>query len=431
MLPSLARMGSRFTRLWLAQSVSELGTGLHLVAFPLLATTMTSDPRLIAALALVSGAPGLLLALPIGVWVDRSHRGRLMAGSDLTCVLLIALLLMTWSLGTLHLWVLFVLAAGLGIAELIFGTSTFALLPLLVTEPDLLRANSFLSVSGQVGAGVLGPALGGLAFAVTPFLPFALNGASYLLSSLVIGSFAWRGTTRAPRLPSEAGAAVRHKVRKEGAWKAELTAGLSYLRRHKAARTTLILSATAGLFGWMPEATFVLFAKNELHVSTYGFGLLLGVTTVGAVVGGVLVGRFAGRLNTAVLLQVTYLTYGLLLIPMVFVRSPWIAAVVFFIQGLPLIACQAAVRSLQQRIVPLELLGRVGAVNRLAGSAVIPISLFAGGMLGHWLGLRAVWAIAGCGFLTAFGLNLSGIKALSALGTLDAARTTGRVEAEI
>lgn len=413
MLPSLARMGSRFTRLWVAQSVSELGTGLHLVAFPLLATTMTSDPRLIAALALVSAAPGLLLALPIGVWVDRSHRGRLMAGSDLTCVLLIALLLLMWSLGALHLWVLFVLAAGLGIAELVFGTSTFALLPSLVAESDLLRANSFLSVSGQVGAGVLGPALGGLAFAVAPLLPFALNGASYLVSSLIIGSFAWRGTTRAPHVLT---AAANGLNTKDQSWRIELTAGVTYLRRHKAARTTLILSATAGLFGWMPEATFVLFAKDELHVSTYGFGLLLGVTTVGAVVGGIFVGKFAGRMNTVVLLQVTYVTYGLMLIPIAFLSSPWIAAAVFFVQGLPLIACDTAARSLLQRIAPTELLGRVGAVNRLVGSAVIPIGLFAGGMLGHWLGLRAVWAIAGGGFLAAFAVNLSGIRGLASRG---------------
>jgi len=410
LLHSLARMGSRFTRLWIAQSVSELGTGLHLVAFPLLATTMTSDPRLIAALAMVSGAPGLLLALPVGVWVDRSHRGRLMAGSDLTCALLIALLLVAWSLGALHLWVLFVLATGLGIAELVFGTSTFALLPSLVAEPDLLRANSFLSVSREVGAGVLGPALGGLAFAVTPLLPFALNGASYLVSSLIIGSFAWRGTTRAPRVLTTAADGL---TRQDQAWRTELTAGLSYLRRHKAARTTLVLSATAGLFGWMPEATFVLFAKDELRVSTSGFGLLLGVTTVGAVVGGIVVGKFADRINTVVLLQVTYLTYGLLLIPIAFLSSPWIASGVFFVQGLPLIACDTASRSLLQQIVPPDLLGRVGAVNRLVGSAVIPISLFAGGMLGHWLGLRAVWAIAGGGFLAAFALNLPGIRALS------------------
>ncbi len=421
MLPSLARMGSRFTRLWIAQSVSELGTGLHLVAFPLLATTMTSDPRLIAALALVSGAPGLLLALPIGVWVDRSRRGRLMAGSDLTCVLLIALLLLAWSLGALHLWVLFVLAAGLGIAELVFGTSIFALLPSLVAGPDLLRANSFLSVSREAGGGVVGPALGGLAFAVTPLLPFALDGASYLLSSLIIGSFAWRGTTRTPRVLTGAADGLNTK---DQSWRTELTAGVTYLRRHKAARTTLVLSATAGLFGWMPEATFVLFAKDELHVSTYGFGLLLGVTTVGAVVGGILVGKFAARINTVVLLQVTYLTYGLLLVPIAFLTSPWIAAVVFFVQGLPLIACNTAVRSLQQRIVPAELLGRVGAVNRLVGSAVIPIGLFAGGMLGHWLGLRPVWAIAGAGFLTAFALNLSGIMALSKQWPTDAPQTT-------
>ncbi len=92
----------------------------------------------------------------------------------------------------------------------------------------------------------------------------------------------------------------------------------------------------------MPEATFVLFAKDELHVSTYDFGLLLGVTTVGAVVGGIFVGKFADRINTVVLLQVTYLTYGLLLIPIAFLCSPWITAGVFFVQGLPLIACDTA-----------------------------------------------------------------------------------------
>ena len=380
------------------------------MAFPLLAATMTSDPRLIAALALVSSAPGLLLALPVGVLVDRSHRGRLMAFSDLICVLLIALLLLIWSFGDLHLWVLFVLAGGLGIAELVFGTSAFALLPSLVREPDLLRANIFLSISGRVGGGVIGPALGGLAFAVTPLLPFALDGASYLVSSVIIGSFAWRGMTRAPggRTPAANGVA-----RADRSWKIELTGGLSYLRRHRAARTTLVLSATAGLFGWMPEATFVLFAKNELHASTYGFGLLLGITTSGAIVGGILAGRFAARINTALLLQVTNFVYGSLLIPIAFLHSAWTAAAVFFVQGLPLIASETAVRSLQQRIIPAELLGRVGAVNRLVGSAVIPISLFAGGLLGDWWGLRAVWAVAGGGFLTALALNLSGIRALT------------------
>ena len=96
----------------------------------------------------------------------------------------------------------------------------------------------------------------------------------------------------------------------------------------------------------------------------------------------------------------------------------------FFVQGLPLIACDTAVRSLQQRIIPMEILGRVGAVNRLVGSAVIPISLFAGGMLGHWLGLRAVWAIADGGFLAAFALHLAGIRALSRQCPTDVPQTT-------
>ena len=394
-------VGSRFLRVLAAESVSQLGTGLHLVALPLLATTVSSDPRVIAALALAAGAPGLLLSLPIGVWVDRTHRGRLMAGSDLACFVLLAAVLTTWCVGPIHLATLFVLAAGLGVAELVFRTSAFALVPSLVDDGDLLRANGYLAGAGQIGAGIVGPAIGGLAFAATPLLPFIVNAASFLASALLIGSFAWSADTRSAPAPL---VVPREPGRRE------FTAGLRYLRHHRLVRSTLVLTATAGLFGWMPEATLVLFAQQELGLGNAGFGLLLGATTVGAVIGGALAGRVSRRLGEAKVLAITYLSYGLLLIPVAFVTSAWLAGVLFFVQGLPLIVCDATLRSIQQRLVPDELRGRVGAVNRLVGSVVVPISLAAGGGLGAWLGLRPVWAIAGGGFVLAYLLNVPALR---------------------
>lgn len=82
-------------------------------------------------------------------------------------------------------------------------------------------------------------------------------------------------------------------------------------------------------------------------------------------------------------------------------------------QGLPLIACDATVRSLQQSVVPDELLGRVGAINRLAHSTVTSVGLAVGGLIASWLGYPAVWIISGCSYLAAFLANLPALRSLT------------------
>lgn len=228
---------------------------------------------------------------------------------------------------------------------------------------------------------------------------------TYLASAATITSFVGRTDTRAHPDPTEpSDVSGRH----------ELLAGVRYLRANRPVRALVTLSASAGYFGWMPEATLVLFARVHLGISAAGFGVLLGVTTVGAVLGGLLTGRLVQRLGTRRTLYLTYSMYGLLLIPVGLVSSPVIVGVLFFVQGLPMIACDATVRSLQQRVVPDELLGRVGAINRFAHNTVTPLGLAAGGLLANWLGYPAVWIIAGCGYLTAFLANLPAIRSLDA-----------------
>jgi hypothetical protein len=51
------RLGPDFARLWTANAVSNLGDGVTLVAGPLLAATLTRDPRLVAGLAMAQRLP--------------------------------------------------------------------------------------------------------------------------------------------------------------------------------------------------------------------------------------------------------------------------------------------------------------------------------------------------------------------------------------
>ncbi len=403
---SVTNLGSRFARLLAAGSISSLGTGVHLLAIPLLAASLTTDPRVIAALAAAASVPSLLLALPVGAWVDRSHRGRLMVGGDLACAAVLGILVALMLSGRLELWHLFTLSAGLGVAELVFGTSSFALLPSIVSKRNLVEANGYLSTSSSLGAGIVGPNIGGVAYAASPILPFLANALSYLLSSVLIGSFAWRG--QAPESTQREETATRRQRAKR--YLSEITGGVAFIKQDRSTRTLLVLGASSSIFGWMPEATLVLYAKQELHLTDQGFGILLSVTTVGAVLGGAVSGRLVRRLGVSQLLVLTYAMYGLLLIPPAFLTSGLAVCVVFFVQGIPLIACGSATTSLRQTIVPADLLGRVSSVFRIVGAVTGPLSTALGGLLGHWVGLRPVWAIAGTGYVLVLLLQLKGVR---------------------
>jgi hypothetical protein len=50
-------LGPDFARLWTANAVSNLGDGVTLVAGPLLAASLTRDPRLVAGLAVAQRLP--------------------------------------------------------------------------------------------------------------------------------------------------------------------------------------------------------------------------------------------------------------------------------------------------------------------------------------------------------------------------------------
>ena len=73
-----ARLGRDYWRLWWANTISSTGDGAFVAALPLLAVTITRDPRLVSVVTAATFLPWLLLSLPAGAVVDRYDRATLM-----------------------------------------------------------------------------------------------------------------------------------------------------------------------------------------------------------------------------------------------------------------------------------------------------------------------------------------------------------------
>jgi MFS family permease len=80
------RPGRPLATLLAAGAVSNLGDGVTLAAAPLLAASITRDPRAIAAVGVAWSLPWLLFALVSGAGADRTARRRLWVGADLVRV---------------------------------------------------------------------------------------------------------------------------------------------------------------------------------------------------------------------------------------------------------------------------------------------------------------------------------------------------------
>ena len=168
-------LGPDFAKLWTANAVSNLGDGVTLVAGPLLAASLTRDPRLVAGLAVAQRLPWLLFSLVSGALVDRLDRRLLMVRVDAARCVAVGLLGVAVLADAASLPLLYVVFFALGTAETLFDNAAVSILPAVVPRAQLARANGRLLGAQMVANELVAPPLGGLLFAAAAAVPFLLD----------------------------------------------------------------------------------------------------------------------------------------------------------------------------------------------------------------------------------------------------------------
>ena len=392
------RLSRDYWRLWWANAISSTGDGAFVAALPLLAVTITRDPRLVSVVTAATYLPWLLLSLPAGAVVDRYDRATLMwraQAVQAAVVTIIAVLVVT------HQASIEVLAAGgllLGSAEVIFSNAAQSILPALVPPELLPKANGSQQVSLTVGESFLGPPAGSLLFAAAAVLPFGLDAMSFAGSAALLA--------RLPKTGEAPKDAKRPSIR------VQVAEGLRWLARHRLLRVVAVLLGIYNFANQMGQAVLVLLATQTLHVSARGYGVLLAAAAVGSVVGGLVNPILARRMGMLPCLVLPALIDAAAFVGIGLAPGPIVVAALLASQGFAVTMWNVVTVSLRQRVVPGHLLGRVNSVYRMLGWGLMPLGALAGGFVAHAAGLRAPYIVAGL---------LTGLSALVALPILLAA----------
>jgi len=368
---------SNYWRQFIATSISNVGDGMEHAAAPLLALSLTHDPRLIAGVSFATALPWLVLTLPAGVYIDRFNRKKLMVAVNAIRTVLYALIAYSAWQGSLTIWSFMLILLGVGCCEVIFDMSAQAFLPAIV-PPDLLeKANGRLYTAEVIANSFVGLPLGAWAFVAAVGIPFGANAASFALAALLVSTI---------HLPSKDQPAVN--VRPQS-FRADLAEGVKWLWANKLIRTLAIMLGITNMATMFGDAIFVKYAADELGVTGRGYGLLLSLMAIGSIVGGFVGDRIAKRLGPPLAMITSFGVFSTVGLIYFFMPHIWSVAIAVSVMGLAGTTWNIVTVSLRQRIIPAELFGRVNSVYRLIGTGSISLGALIGGQIAYSYGLRS------------------------------------------
>lgn len=393
-----------FRRLWAAETISQLGTQVTLLALPLAAiVVLKASPFQVGLLGVFEFVPFLLVGLPAGVWVDRLRRRPILVAADVGRALLLGSIPLAHAFGALHLSQLYAVSLLAGVLTVFFDVAYQSVLPSLVGREHLVEGNAKLEGS-RSAAQLAGPGLAGLLVgAITAPPAIAVDALSFFASA----AFILRLRVDESGI---AGAAPARRMR------TEIAEGVRYVVGHPLLRAIASYTSLSNLFSTMAFAVLLLYEVRELGLSPGVVGLVLTLGNVGVLVGAFAAGRAARRLGVgrAIVGSAVLCGPAQLMIPLAPKAFPIPVLVAGqFLLGLGGVVYNVNQVSLRQTITPDHLLGRMNATMRFLVWGTMPLGALLGGALGGAIGLRPTLWVAGAGAMVAFvPLLLSTVRGL-------------------
>nr|WP_261742731.1 MFS transporter [Microbacterium testaceum] len=384
---ALRPLASRDYRLLFATvGIGVFGTGMWTIVMVFQVIELEDSPLALSAVAAAMSLGLFAFSIIGGVVADRFSKRRIIItvqGCTAAVMTVVASLSLT---GTVELWHVAAASFVMGAGSAFFYPAYSSYLPQVLPSEQLLAANGLEgALRPSMGQG-LGPALGGVI--VGAFLPAV--GAAIVAASYAIAFVITLFLSRRDKEPSDNGSEDRTSV-----W-ADLRTGIRYVVSTRWLLWTLLFGSSLALIIQGPiEVLLPFLTRDRFENAEATFGLLLAAFGVGGATGSLVVSslRLPRRYLTAMLA-----CWGGGTLPLALLGAAeklWIMLAALFVVGATTGAGVVIWGTLLQRLVPLDMIGRVASLDFFVSIAFLPVSIAIAGPLSLIVPIETIFIVAG------------------------------------
>lgn len=358
---------------------------------PIIIYEMTSSVLAMSTMRAIEFVPNLVLAIFIGVIVDRYKRKNMLLIATITQIVCIALIIIFITANTLNLTLLYILSFIIYVTVYMKGSAKHSILPNMVKQTQLSDANAKLSFYGTV-SGIIAPSLAGICY--------ALYGVNFNIAVYLIGT--------ATVLFLYFFIKVEEKIEWSGKnIKDDILDGWHALTENKDLWNLTIIILFINLSSSISGAVLTFFALDSIEITEIELGYIFTGSAIGALLGAQLT-KFAERImDKGKIFTLSYFVslsgYFLL-----FFAHHWLIMFIsMLLIGMAVTLNNIQYLSLRQTSTPNHLLGRVAGTSSMIMKLAMPLAFLISGLIGELIDVRYMFlfSIAVLGFVIIFSFN--------------------------
>ena len=362
--------------MWLAQLISTIGDAFTMIAAGIYVFRLTGSTLQVGLMLMATSIPTMLIGLVAGVFVDRYDRKKIMVTADLLRAALICLIPFLLTYNVAWLYVIVMLTSSIGT---FFSPAFDSVLPDMASDEELNAANSMIAIS-SFGSTAIGFAASGLIAAYSIEWAFYIDGATFLLSALFLTG------VKITSLGTPGETNVATVVR-------NLREGLKFLFNNQVLRSIVLLGFLYAISIGIWNTMLLPFATSALGATEFEYGLQEGLTSIGFVIGSLVIAQFADRLREGQWMSISLLGMGGFGIVYALSSSIPLAIVLVTITGFMNAPYGIARRTLIQRNTDREMRGRVFGATMTLSTVVMLVGMGVAG-LADYIGIREMMLIS-------------------------------------
>jgi MFS family permease len=378
---------------FIGQGISLSGTWMQTIGQGLLVLRLTGSGTELGVVTALQTLPILLFGPLGGVIADRFPKRQVLYATQAAAGILALILGVLVATGEIRLWMLYILAIGLGLVNTVDNPTRQTFVLEMVGKDSLANAVSLNSTEINL-ARVLGPSLAGVLVSLVGLSAcFLVNGVSYFAVIAVLARMRPEELQPAPRVPRAKG---------------QIWEGFRYVRSSPVLLNVLLMMAIIGTFTYEFTVSLPLFAEFTFGKGVAGYAALTASMGAGAVVGGIVTA--SRRRNAPSMLVLSALCFGVTVLLAAVSPTLQVAMAAFVLVGFFSITFTSLGNVTLQLASAPEMRGRVMALWTMAFLGTTPIGGPIVGWIGEHAGPRWALVVGGVAAVLAAGLGARALR---------------------